>query len=192
MLSIKAALARSTLWLCARTCESDVKSMRRAASFYLVAFLTATWGQPELFPYGTDQGDEELSNCDDCNSGMVSLQHDVQMYGNNHSSYVVSCRVISWSMVCWKLPKEKCRSVACWFRVSRVLIMVVSTVSLLTVSMARLLIERPLCQVCSWWSKVEFCCAKLVEFRCAKFAYDGLNWNWIEDFENDMATNYAC
>ena len=64
--------------------------MRLAASFFLVAFLTATWGQPELFPYGTDQGDEELSNCDDCNSGMVSLHHDVQMYGNNQSSYVVS------------------------------------------------------------------------------------------------------
>lgn len=91
--------------------------MRLAAAFYLVAFLTATWGQPELFSYGTDQGDEELSNCDDCNSGMVSLQHDVQMYGNNHSSYVVSCRVVLWSMVCWKCTsKEKCRSVACWFR----------------------------------------------------------------------------
>lgn len=121
--------------------------MRLAAAFYLVAFLTATWGQPELFPYGTDQGDEELSNCDDCNSGMVSLQHDVQMYGNNHSSYVVSllCHFAG------NVPKEKCRSVACWFGVSSVL-MIMSTVSLLTVSMPRLLIERPLCQVCSWWS----------------------------------------
>jgi len=55
--------------------------MLLAAVFYLVAFLTATWSQPE--------GDEELSNCDDCNSGVVSLQH-IQMYGNNQSSYVVS------------------------------------------------------------------------------------------------------
>ena len=42
--------------------------------------------------YGTDQGDQELTSCDDCNPGAVSLWYSVQMYGTDQGDQeLTSC-----------------------------------------------------------------------------------------------------
>lgn len=46
---------------------------------------------PWLFPCGCDSGDQVLSGCDDCNSGVQRLQlGSVKMYGMEYQSYRVS------------------------------------------------------------------------------------------------------